>query len=138
MTTDAWRTGLRWILVALYAVAGIAHIAAPGPFLAITPHWVPLAPIVIFWTGVAELLGASALVQPISPRLRQAAGIGLALYAVCVFPANINHFIMDMHRPDHGFGLSYHLPRMIAQPMLVWLALWTSGTTAWPFGKARR
>lgn len=137
MTSGAWRTGLRWALVALYLVAGYAHITAPRPFLAITPHWVPLAPTVILLTGIAELLGATALAQPVSAKLRQAAGFALALYAICVFPANINHFIMDMHKPDHGFGLAYHIPRMIAQPLLVWLALWTSGVTDWPFGRSR-
>jgi hypothetical protein len=24
-------------------------------------------------------------------------------------------------------GLGYHIPRMIAQPVLIWLALWTGG-----------
>lgn len=126
------RTGLRWFLVALYALAGVLHVAKPAPFLGITPHWVPFPATVILWTGIAELAGATGLAQPFSPALRRAAGIGLALYAVCVFPANINHFIMDMQRADHGLGLAYHVPRMIAQPLLVWLALWTSGATEWP------
>lgn len=133
MSRAGWRTGGRWFLVALYLAAGLAHIAAPRPFVAITPHWVPSPAIVIQWTGIAELLGAIALAQPVSPWLRKCAGIALALYAICVFPANINHFAMDMHRPDHGFGLAYHVPRMIAQPLLVWLALWSSGAIEWPW-----
>ena len=64
-----------------------------------------------------------------------AGGIGLAIYAVCVFPANINHFALDMAQPDGGLGLGYHLPRMFAQPILVWLALWTGGVTNWPFAR---
>lgn len=137
MMRARWRSGLRRALVALYLVAGIAHIAAPRPFLAITPQWVPSAPTVVLLTGIAELLGAAALAQPFLPGLRRTAGIALALYAVCVFPANINHFYMDMQKPDHGFGLAYHIPRMFAQPLLVWLALWTSGATGWPFGRRR-
>ena len=84
-------------------------------------------------TGIAEALGAVGLAQARSARLRQAAGVGLALYAVCVFPANVHHFAMDMGRPDHGWGLAYHVPRMLAQPVLVWLALWTGGVTDWPW-----
>ena len=61
-------------------------------------------------------------------RLRAAAGWGLALYALCVWPANINHFIMDMARPDGGLGLAYHVPRMIAQPVIIWLAILVSRT----------
>ena len=114
-------------------LAGIAHIADPAPFLAITPYWVPWPEHVVFWTGVAELAGAAALVQPWSSPLRRAAAIGLALYAVCVFPANINHFAMDMAQSDeNALGLVYHVPRMIAQPVLVWLALWTGGVIDWP------
>ena len=124
---------LRWLLAVFYAVAGYAHLADPQPFLAIMPEWVPAPGAVVFWTGIAELLGAAALVQPWSKNLRKAGAIGLALYAVCVFPANINHFAMDMARDSGGLGLAYHIPRMIAQPVFVWLALWVGGGTdlAW-------
>ena len=126
------RTILRWVLAAFYAVAGIAHLAAPAPFLTIMPDWVPQPETVVLWTGIAELFGAMALAQGISLPLRRAGAIGLALYAVCVFPANIHHFALDMARPDGGLGLGYHVPRMVAQPLLVWLALWTGGATDWP------
>lgn len=126
------RTVLRIVLALLYLFAGYAHLANPQTFLKITPDWVPMPETVIFWTGIAELAGAAALAQPFNLRLRQAAGIGLALYALCVWPANINHMIMDMAAPDHGWGLAYHLPRMALQPVLIWLALWTGGVIDWP------
>lgn len=97
------------------------------------PHWVPIPGTVIALTGIAELCGAAALAQPFSPGLRRAGGVGLALYALCVWPANVNHMMMDMARPDHGWGLAYHVPRMLAQPVLIWLALWTGGAIEWPF-----
>jgi len=128
-----FRTALLWVLAFFYAVAGYFHLVSPEGFLAIMPEWVPFPEQVVLWTGIAELLGAAGLVQPWSPRLRKAAGIGLALYALCVWPANINHFALDMARADGGFGLAYHVPRMIAQPIIIWLALWVSGTTNWPF-----
>ena len=118
---------LRLLLAAFYAAAGYFHLAAPEPFLTITPSWVPYPGHVVWWTGIAEIAGAIGLVQPFSPKLRQAAGIGLALYALCVWPANINHFAMDMAREDGGLGLAYHVPRMFAQPVLIWLALWVGG-----------
>jgi uncharacterized membrane protein len=130
------RSALRWLLAAFYALAGYFHLASPAPFMAIMPEWVPWPDAVVFWTGITELLGAAALVQPLSLALRRAGACGLALYAICVFPANIHHFALDMARPDHGFGLGYHVPRMFAQPLLVWLALWTGGVTDWP--KRRR
>ena len=124
---------LRWVLAAFYAVAGVIHLSAPEPFLEIMPSWVWQPEAVVFWTGIAELLGAAALAQLWSARLRRAGGIGLALYAALVFPANINHFALDMARGDGGLGLGYHIPRMFAQPLLVWLALWTGGVLDWPF-----
>ncbi len=126
------RAILRWVLAAFYAFAGYAHIARPDTFLGIMPQWVPVPEVVVLWTGIAELAGAAALAQPWSAPLRKAGAIGLALYAVCVFPANINHFAMDMARENGGFGLAYHVPRMFAQPLLIWLALWVGGVTDWP------
>nr|WP_137677745.1 DoxX family protein [Parerythrobacter lutipelagi] len=131
------RAGLRWLLALFYAFAGYAHLADPAPFLTIMPSAVPFPEAIVFWTGIAELAGALGLIQPWSAKLRRAAGIGLALYALCVWPANINHFVMDMASKDSGLGLAYHVPRMIAQPVIIWLALWVSGTTDWPFRHRR-
>jgi uncharacterized membrane protein len=125
------------LLALLYLVAGWFHLTEPEPFLRIMPAFVPAAETVVRVTGWAELAGAAALLQPWSRSLRRAGGIGLALYALCVWPANINHFALDMARPDHGWGLAYHVPRMIAQPLIVWLALWTSGAIEWPLRRLR-
>ena len=129
------RIALRWLLALFYFVAGVLHIIQPGPFVTITPYWVPLPHEVVLATGIAELAGAIALVQPWSLALRRAAGIGLALYAVCVFPANINHMFMDMAKPLPVLGWGYHIPRMFAQPLLVWLALWVGSVIEWPFSR---
>ncbi|WP_379922406.1 DoxX family protein [Erythrobacter sp. R86502] len=118
------KTVLRWVLALFYFAAGVIHLAHPAPFLTIMPAWVPAPQAVVLWTGVAEVLGAVGLVQPFSRPLRQAAGWGLALYALCVWPANVNHMIIDLAKPDGGLGLGYHVPRMFAQPAIIWLALW--------------
>ena len=123
---------VRVLITLLYLVAGIAHIRDPEPFLRITPGLVPYPEMVVFLTGVAEIAGALALAQPFSTRLRRAAGIALALYALAVWPANINHMMMDLARADGGWGLAYHLPRMAAQPLLIIATLWCADS--WPFG----
>lgn len=132
---DTARTALRWLIGGLYLLAGYFHLAAPRPFLAIMPAWVPGGEQVVLWTGIVEIAGALALLQPWSVGLRRAGAAGLALYAICVFPANLNHFALDMARPDGGWGIAYHLPRMALQPVLVWLALWTGGVINWPFAR---
>ncbi len=118
------KPGVRWLLAAFYFLAGVIHIIRPAPFLTIMPGWVPMPEAVVLWTGVAEILGALGLVQGFSLPLRRAAGWGLALYALCVWPANINHLLLDMAKPGGGLGLAYHGPRMLAQPAIIWLALW--------------
>ena len=86
----------------------------------------PEPELVVAATGITEIAGALALLQPWSRRLRRAGGIGLALYALCVFPANINHMLIDMAREQPQLGWAYHIPRMLLQPVLIWLALWVS------------
>lgn len=117
----------RWTLAAFYGAAGVIHLANPRPFAAITPAWVPHPDTVVALTGVAELAGSVGLLQTVSPQTRRAAGWGLALYALCVWPANYHHMQIDMARPDHGMGLAYHIPRLLAQPLIIWWALWASG-----------
>ncbi|GAB5349830.1 DoxX family protein [Alteriqipengyuania sp. 357] len=128
------RIATRWFLVIAYFAAGVLHIAVPEPFLGIMPRAVPFPEAMIFWTGVAEILGAIGLAQAISPQLRRAAGIGLALYALCVWPANIQHMISDLGG-DGGLGLAYHVPRMLAQPIIIWAALWAGCVIDWPFAR---
>jgi uncharacterized membrane protein len=83
------------------------------------PDWVPDPDLTVFATGFCEIAGAIGLHVP---ALRRAAGIGLALYAITVFPANIKHAILDMSSSTPVLGLSYHLPRLALQPFLVWAA----------------
>lgn len=126
------RALLRWLLAAFYAAAGGVHLVSPGPFVSITPHWVPQPELVVALTGIAEILGAVGLVQGVSVSLRRAAAWGLAAYALCVWPANFNHMAIDMASSDGGLGLAYHVPRLAAQPLLIWLALWVGEVTGWP------
>ena len=129
------RTALRFILAVIYFIAGVAHIRSPAGFVQITPDWVPAPQFVVLATGLCEIAGAVALA--FVPRLRRAAGIGLAAYAVCVFPANINHAINDIAVGGVQMSWWYHGPRLLFQPVAVWWALWVGGVTDWPFGAKR-
>lgn len=126
------RPVVRWLLAILYLSAGVLHLTVPAPFLSIIPGGVPKAALVVAMTGLAEIAGASGLVQPWSRRTRRAAGWGLAAYALCVWPANVNHLLIDLARPDGGLGWAYHAPRMVLQPVLIWAALWAGGVIRRP------
>jgi len=120
------RSILRVVRILFLAPGGGAHLAKPAPFLAIMPPWVPAPAAVVALTGLAELAGAAGLLQPWSRALRRAAGWGLAAYALCVWPANFQHLLIDLGKSDGGAGLGYHIPRLAFQPVLIWLAWWVS------------
>ena len=126
------RTILRVLLAIFYLIAGIAHLRSPGGFIAITPSWVPFPSHIVALTGIAEIAGAFGLMVP---RLRRIAGIGLVLYALCVWPANVNHAVNDIAIGGTDLSWWYHGPRLAFQPVFIWLALWVSHVTDWPFRK---
>ena len=130
--SEPFRTGFRWLLAAIYLTAGIIHLRSPGGFLQITPGWVPFPREVVLFTGLCEIAGSLALA--LIPTLRRAAGMGLALYAVCVFPANINHALNDIAVGGTDLSWWYHGPRLAFQPVFVWWALWVGNVIEWPFG----
>ncbi len=124
------RRAARLVLALAYVAVGVVHIRSPNGFLPIMPDWVPFPRDVVIWTGVAEIAGAIGL---LIPRLRRAAAWGLAAYAVCVFPANIKHAVDGVVLSGTALGWGYHGPRLLAQPLIVWWALWAGGITDWPF-----
>jgi uncharacterized membrane protein len=124
------RNVMRWIMAAFYIVAGVGHVLRPDAFLPIVPDWVPLPREVILLTGLCELGGAAAL---LTTRLRALAGVTLALYALCVWPANIKHAIDHIVLPPIPDTWWYHGPRLAFQPVLIWWALFCAGVINWPW-----
>ena len=126
----ATRAVMRWILAAFFVAAGVAHVTVPDILLKITPDWVPFPRAVIFGTGLFEFAASAALV---TKPLRSWAGIALAVYAVCVWPANIKQAIDGIvvpHIPDSWW---YHGPRLAFQPIIIWWALFSAGVIDWPW-----
>jgi uncharacterized membrane protein len=98
--------------------------------LLIVPGWVPYPRAVLLVTGACEIAGAIAL---LTPRLRRLAGIMLALYALCVWPANIKHAVDGVELPYVTNSWLYHGPRLALQPVIVWMALYCAGVIDWPW-----
>jgi uncharacterized membrane protein len=123
------RTILRWLLAAIYLLAGVLHIAAPRAFLTIVPGWVPFPHEIVFLTGLCEIAGAAGLM---TARWRWIAAVMLALYAACVFPANIKHAIDGLAYGRNTLGWGYHAPRLLFQPVIIWWTLFAGGVIDWP------
>jgi uncharacterized membrane protein len=126
---------MRYAMAIFYIAAGVFHLRSPDAFLPIVPNWVPDPRDVILVTGICELAGGLAL---LTRRFRWAAGIGLAAYAVCVFPANIKHAIEGIEIPGLPTSWWYHGPRLLLQPVLVWCALYCGEAIDWPFRRTPR
>jgi len=126
---------MRWVLAAFFAAAGIAHLLIPETLLLITPAWVPFAREVIIATGVFEIAASIALLS--RTRLRWWAGVALALYALCVWPANVKHAMEGIEMPMIGNSWWYHAPRLALQPVIIWACLFCAGVTEWPWRVTR-
>lgn len=121
----------RLTIAPLFIAAGIVHLLCPIFFESVMPPGVPHPHLVIMLTGAAELTGATALFVP---KLRWLAGTMLAVYTVCVYPANILHAVRDLSTGT-GLGWAYHYPRLFAQPLICW---WALAAGAWPAGARLR
>jgi uncharacterized membrane protein len=134
MPDDDRRKLLRYLLSAFYIAAGTFHILVPRPFTLITPDWVPHPFATVVFTGMCEIAGGVGL---LIPGLRRAAGLMLALYAVCVFPANLKHAFEGMDVASIPNSWWYHGPRLALQPVLVWLPLYSTSLINWPIRRHR-
>jgi uncharacterized membrane protein len=131
---DRLRLIPRIVLVAIYVGVGVLHLTAADKFLAIMPPVIPFPKAVVLFTGACEVAGAIGLLLPATRRL---AGIMLAIYALCVWPANIYQAFWHVPAPPLPDSWWYHAPRLAFQPVLVWWALYAGGVLNWPFGGKR-
>ena len=116
----------RLTIAPCFVLAGVLHLARPDLFMGAMPPGLPMPETIILATGAAEIAGAVGLFVP---RTRALAGIMLALYTVCVYPANISHAVHDLGTGT-GAGWLYHAPRLFAQPFICWWAL-VAGNVRW-------
>jgi uncharacterized membrane protein len=110
---DTVRAIMRWIIAAFYVWGGYAHLHLPDVLMMLMPDIVPFPRQVIFVTGLLEFAMAAAL---LTKPFRKWAGIAMAVYAICVWPANIKHFWYDIDVPGLGSNPIYHAIRLPLQP----------------------
>lgn len=123
------------LLVVLYVPIGAVHLWRADLLLPIVPDWVPFPRQVIVATGLCEMAGALGLLVS---RTRRLAAVMLALYAMCVVPANIKHAIEGIVLPPIPSSWWYHAPRLALQPLIAWMPLFASGVITWPLGSRNR
>ena len=74
------------VLAVAFVAAGVLHLVKPRLFESIVPPSLPSPRLLVYLSGVAEILGGVGLLVP---AVRTWAGWGLAALLVAVFPANL-------------------------------------------------
>jgi len=106
------------LIVLLFVGAGVMHFTKMSSFYAaIVPKQLPNPVALVQLTGVLEVLGGIGLLIPQTSRL---AGIGLMLFLVAVFPANV-----EAARANIPFSNPLWL-RALLQLVLIVLIAWLS------------
>ena len=123
--STAKKVGLGVIFLWFF-VGGIAHFAATDTEMRIMPPYIPAPRMMVWVSGVCELLGAFGLLWPTS---RRAAGIGLFALTIAVTPANIY-----MLQQAHLYQIPYWVlvARLPLQVGLLALIAWSSGLIGRP------
>ncbi len=117
----------RFALAALFLTAGVTHFTHTRGFERIVPPMLPAARVLVYVSGIFEILGALGILLPAT---RTVAGWGLVALLVAVFPANIY-----MAQAGIKFGNFPPQPwmawaRLALQPLLIAAVIWACDL--WP------
>lgn len=112
---------LGYLLAALFVLAGFNHFMSPDFYLKIMPPYLPWHLLLVYLSGVFEIvLGVLLLL----PKFTRIAAWGLIALLMAVFPANIymasNHDLFPEYRP---MTLWLRLPLQIV--MMAWTYWYT-------------
>ena len=130
------KLSVRLLLGAFMAYAGFSHLTFNRQeFVAQVPTWLQFSPgftdFVVLASGVVEIAFGLSIIF-LAAKKRAIAGALLALFYVAIFPGNINQYVNHID----AFGLNtdnLRLIRLFFQPVLIFLALWTTG--GWKYWK---
>lgn len=115
-----WTSSMRWGMAAALVFFGMDHLLTPDRYLPMIPSVLPHPAEIVLLTGLCELAGAVGLLLPWTRRL---VGIMLAIYFVCVFPANIKNAVEGVVVEGLPTASWYYWVRLLFQPMAIWWVL---------------
>ncbi|CAM3527047.1 hypothetical protein KIPE111705_12590 [Kibdelosporangium persicum] len=133
-----WRVSAAHGLAVMLVATGAAHFAPAtvtaipnhADLVAMVPPFVPFPHLMVYVTGVLELLGALGLVLA---RTRSMAGVSLAVLFVLMVPANIHAALADVPLGDDPpTPLWFRIPEQI---LFIAVALWAAGAAHKPWAR---
>ena len=133
-STSKFQNFVRILLGLFMIMAAIGHFTFQrNDFQAQVPNWVPLnKDLVVILSGIVEIVLGLAMV--FLTKYKAKVGIALAIFYVLVFPGNIAQYVNG----TPAFGLDTdqaRLIRLLFQPVLIFLALWSTDSLSILFKK---
>ncbi len=107
----------RLLLAGIFAFAGVMHFVIPASYVGIMPPWLPWHRGLVYLSGVLEIAGGVGL---LIPRTRRAAGIGLILLLIAVWPANLQMVLNARTATAPAWHQALLWLRLPLQLVLVW------------------
>ena len=107
----------------MYIFIGIRHFTDPQYFLDIVPPHLPFKLVLVYLTGLMEIVGGAAI---LSPKTRKLGAYLLIFLLVSVFPANIYLYVSETPQNLLEISKMDALIRMPFQIPLILLAFWHS------------
>ncbi|MEP6617826.1 MAG: DoxX family protein [bacterium] len=105
------------LMCAFFVASGIAHFIRPAMYMRIMPPWLPAPLALVLVSGVFEALGG---VGVLIPATRVAAGWGIIVLLVAVFPANIQMLLNAHAAHASKIWQGMLVTRLPAQPLLIY------------------
>ncbi|MEO8090096.1 MAG: hypothetical protein ABI703_07360 [Gemmatimonadales bacterium] len=105
----------------VFILTGALHFLVPDYYLRIIPPFLPHARGLVYLSGALEVLGGLGILRT---RWRKAAGLGLILLLVAVFPANVQMLLLAQGASVPGWQealLWLRLPLQAALIVWVWV-----------------
>jgi uncharacterized membrane protein len=101
----------------IFVAAGALHFLVPGAYERIMPPYLPLHCELVYLSGALEALGGLGM---FSERTRPAAGIGLVLLLIAVWPANLQMLLDAYAAQKPSWWLALLWARLPLQILLIW------------------
>ena len=115
----AFKLVVRVLFAAFFVIAGVTHFTNRDFFTAIVPPYLPWPVMLVYVSGVVEIVLGLMLLVPATTRI---AAWGLIALLIAVFPANIHMAMNPQLYPDTP--LAALLIRLPLQGVMVAIAYW--------------
>jgi len=87
----------KYLLGLLLIIGGIAHFTMTGFYVNTMPDYLPFHEMIVYISGVVEILLGVLLVIP---KTTKKAAVGIIILFIAIFPANVNMYLNHENFPD--------------------------------------